>query len=75
MIEMTEETPEPVTRTIFTAAAPDSSLMVAKVEGGVATVTVGGTMQSIPLEALTAYSALIATVAASQVVVISEEEG
>lgn len=66
MIEQTEQT---VTQTVirYTAPAADTSQMVAEVQNHVATFTVSGTTQTVPVESLPAYLALVASVQAAVV--------
>ncbi|RZU66744.1 hypothetical protein EV379_3110 [Microterricola gilva] len=64
MIQQTENTTTHTTIR-YTAPAADTSQMVAEVENGVATFTVSGTTQVVPVESLPAYLALVAAVQAA----------
>lgn len=60
-----EEETTSTTRTTYTAPAPDSSNITAVVEGGVATITYGGSALYIPVEALPVLTAISATAGAA----------
>ena len=61
-IEYTEESFTPQPRLIYTATAPDTTIMRAVVRDGIATFTVGGGTIAVTVEVLPIFAALVATV-------------
>lgn len=65
MIITSEETTIQTTKRVYTAPAPDTSNIVATLDGSVVSIVYGGSALAITVDALPALTALVATIGAA----------